>query len=194
MEKPVEAGSNESKGIDKPVDAPASTPNGDSVQETEYVLRPVWQRFGVAGAQFVFGLGVALAILTTHARIVRQLYIFPRSALVQNKAYTSFALKVPAQTPFLLIKTANPLAPGGHVFPFGACTVKRGVDDNELELAVPGVRGQFWLGLPGAAINGEQMAPWYAREALYFARYGPKAGKKVMAEHGWEAKGPMGNR
>ncbi|KAJ3527355.1 hypothetical protein NM688_g8138 [Phlebia brevispora] len=151
-----------------------------------FVARPLWQRLPLAGAQIAVGVGIAIMILTSHARIVRQLYVVPSSSLVQNEAYAALAHS--PQSRFVLIKSANGAASSGHVFPLDACKLERGHDDAEMNVHVQGIRGNFWVGLPGATVNGEKtQSTWHAREALYNAFYG-KDGKKMMAREAWNIK------
>ncbi|KAF7798871.1 hypothetical protein EIP86_010099 [Pleurotus ostreatoroseus] len=165
-------------------------PTTDSVPQKEYVLRPLYQRLPFAGAQLFLGLSVAWAIVTTHARLVRRLYLLPHTALVQNRAYTA-AVESLRQQRFVLVQTANPLAPGGHVFPLSWCKLRRPRDEGTMEFTVESLKVAFWLGLPGARIRGEELrSPYHMREALYQEWYGAREGKRMMAQTAWHGQLP----
>ena len=158
---------------------PAQSPDADSsnttppaTEETKvYVRRPWYQRVPFAGAQIAVGIGIAVMVLTSHARVVQRIRVVPASTLVQNEAYRRLA---PALQPvtragkgkkqaasstravpdeqFIFLEAASNRRGHGNVFPLKSCMLERGVNDEELGLIVEGLRGKFWLGLPDAAV------------------------------------------
>ncbi|KAI0343543.1 hypothetical protein BDW22DRAFT_1182296 [Trametopsis cervina] len=82
----------------------------------------------------------------------------------------------------------------GVILPFTHTRLTQGYDNRpgseELALEVGGRRTKFYLGLPGATVNGETFTKdgksdvWRTREALYRVWYGKNA-QKEMSKFGW---------
>ena len=68
----------------------------------EYRLRPVWQRAALASAQYAVGAFIAYLLVSMRSRLVRRLYVVPRTAV---DAAAPFAPKLkPTEQPTLRVR------------------------------------------------------------------------------------------
>ncbi|KAI0043749.1 hypothetical protein FA95DRAFT_1609099 [Auriscalpium vulgare] len=142
--------------------------------ETAAVLRPAWQRAGLAGVHLVFGVGLAAALLIGRSRVVRRLHVHrvPSGA-------------APAQ---LFIQGVHNRDAHGTLVPFKHTHISPGRDDSEVILRVDGVRGHWWVALSRARVNGVKVGKLQAREAL-MSRWGVRKGPSL--ESGAWVGGPV---
>lgn len=151
-------------------------------------MRPLWQRLPIAGGQLFIGIVLATLIMGSRSRIVRRLYVVPGSSISPNPLVQAIS---PKQR-FLVLQSVHHFRGQGYVTPMQSCTLSKGRDDTEVNIAVKGVKGGFLVGLDGATVEGKKEPVWHSRETIFTAFHG-KEGKKMLAKHGWTS-GPAAVR
>lgn len=132
-------------------------------KEHEFILRPIWQRLGLSAFEIIVGIGAAALILASRDRTVWRLRALrvPFSSLPPGRGgvrpqATALTSKAADDIMLLALETAS----GGRArrFLLHECTLAPGRDLSELYLRVPGIRGQFILGLNSARVMGLRAA------------------------------------
>ncbi|KAI0764411.1 hypothetical protein BD413DRAFT_615853 [Trametes elegans] len=150
----------------------------------QYNLRPLWQRSLATVANMTAGIGFAAMLLGGRSRVITRMFILPAATATASQATSSgttaaAAGRRSASGRILIIQSPLHSRAQGVVTPLKNTTLLAGSDKNEMVLGVKGRRGQYFIGLVGAQVNGQPLSPWDARKSLFTTWYGPEKGTKM---------------
>ncbi|KAH8115178.1 hypothetical protein DFH11DRAFT_88737 [Phellopilus nigrolimitatus] len=142
--------------IEKPL--PSDSSSNDQRPEYEYVLRPLWQRLGLASFELLVGTGVGALILASRDRTVWRLIIkrVPLASLPPARSGMQLPprLSKGAKSQTINILTLETASGRAKRFLMRDCDLVPARDLSEVYLRINGVRGYFWLGLNRAKVLG----------------------------------------
>ena len=200
------ATANASQDTNKPAIAKGSSPEASSPSETEWVLRPFWQRLGLTTCQLLVGAIVGGAILAARDRFVWRLHVFHRENLgfssspqskntVKSRSGSSNSNQsgTMSGSRWLRVETINGRK---KEFPMQHCNIGAGRDDTEMFLNIQNVRGHYLLGMKGASILGQSDTNLKLLQSRLMEAWYGGAGRRVAIDRGGWTGGPvtMGGR
>ncbi|OBZ69562.1 hypothetical protein A0H81_10113 [Grifola frondosa] len=148
-----------------------------------YELRPLWQRGSFAIGQLVLGLSIAVLLMGGRSRIVHKMYILPPAAPAKPTAsLRSEELATRADARRLVVRSPYHFDTQGRVFPLRDVTLSMGKNDTDMSLQAKNIRGEFWLGLQSATVEGKKLSLRDAKERLFTIWYGEKRAKRAMLD------------
>ncbi|KAG8690358.1 hypothetical protein FRC11_012154 [Ceratobasidium sp. 423] len=119
--------------VDPPKDRPL-TP--EELKEAEWTPRPLWQRAGLSLLVLAGGTGIAAALLLAQARTITRIIRLPQATKAR-------------------VETARNWPGKGKMVELAEVTARKGRDETEIIVTLPGTRGEYLLGLDRAKIRGE---------------------------------------
>ncbi|CAE6384254.1 unnamed protein product [Rhizoctonia solani] len=119
--------------VDPPKDRPL-TP--EELKQAQWTPRPLWQRGGLSLLVLAGGTGIAAALLLAQARTIARIVRLPEATKAR-------------------VETARNWPGRGKVVDMTEITARKGRDETEVIVTLPGSRGEFLLGLDKAKIRGE---------------------------------------
>jgi hypothetical protein len=139
----------------------------EGADPNERVLRPAWQRGGLAFFHVACSLCLAAVAVGASSQNVRRLSVIPRGVAphLGGNGHRLFVQGV------LDLK-------GGGIVPFERARLFPGRDNTEVVLRIDGKRGMWRIGTKNATCNGEEGSPEKIREGLMSA-WGFKKGDVV---------------
>ncbi|CAE6475669.1 unnamed protein product, partial [Rhizoctonia solani] len=119
--------------VDPPKDRPL-TP--EELKSAEWTPRPLWQRGGLSLLVLAGGTGIAAALLLAQSRTITRIIRLPEATKAR-------------------VETARNWPGKGKVVELAEVTARKGRDESEIIINLPGSRGEFLIGLDRAKIRGE---------------------------------------
>ncbi|KDN43879.1 hypothetical protein RSAG8_05872, partial [Rhizoctonia solani AG-8 WAC10335] len=108
----------------------------EELKQAEWVPRPLWQRAGLSLLVLAGGTGIAAALLLAQSRTITRIVRLSQATKAR-------------------VETARNWPGKGKVVDFTEITARKGRDETEMIITLPGSRGEFLVGLDRAKIRGE---------------------------------------
>ncbi|KAH7928673.1 hypothetical protein BV22DRAFT_1082424 [Leucogyrophana mollusca] len=149
---------------------PVESNEGNISEETQYELRPWWQRAFLGTMHVGFGCAWAYLVFTSSARNIRKLWILPRRLLPQSTSFAGHHA--------VIAEGFRSFRKQGRMYDLKDCylSAAKRSDDLILNIGRPGERGgALFIATSGAIINGKPTSREESREAI-MKKFGVRSG------------------